>query len=91
MLQPNLHLGIRVPIFWEENQIMKTNLFVHFKKIVSHDRNFWLGGHRTGAFKCISNSVFEVTAFGMGDDCGAETEVIKQLWTFLILSTSWMQ
>lgn len=27
MLQPDLHFGIGIPTFWEENQVMKTNMY----------------------------------------------------------------
>jgi len=39
MLQPDLHFGIGVSTFWEENQVMKANMFVHFKRTASDDRN----------------------------------------------------
>lgn len=48
MLQPDLHFGIGIPAFWEENQVMKTNMFVHFKRTALCDTDFWPGRHCTG-------------------------------------------
>lgn len=65
MLQPDLLFGISAP-FWEENQAMKTNLLICFKRAALDDRNFWIGRQHAGAVKCISSYGFEVAACCMG-------------------------
>lgn len=75
MLQPDLQFGIGIPTFWEENQVMKTNTFVLFKRTASDERNFWLGRQCTGAVKfCLWSDSFGVGGEG---DCKVEIEVTK--------------